>query len=167
LGRDLEKQRKRAKNETMGTRRNDMLESIDIRSSVAAYVQIENQIEFAIAAGDLKAGDKLPSVRVLSNRIELNPNTVAKAYRDLEVKGLVWTRQGMGVFISKGVEAKCREICRKKIIEHLHEVTTEARAAGMTNAEVRNAVNASYRSDAPLYGPTPTSVLALAKKKKG
>ena len=60
-----------------------MLSNVDIYSSVAVYVQIENQVQFAIASGKLKPGDRLPSVRELSERIDVNPNTVAKAYRDL------------------------------------------------------------------------------------
>ena len=60
-----------------------LLSSIDIHSSVAVYVQIENHIQFAIASGKLKHSDQLPSVRELSERLEVNPNTVAKAYRDL------------------------------------------------------------------------------------
>ena len=58
-----------------------MLSTIDINSSVAVYVQIENHVQFAIAAGELKPGDRLPSVRELSERLEVNPNTVAKASR--------------------------------------------------------------------------------------
>ena len=56
-----------------------MLSSIDIHSSVAVYVQIENHVQFAISSGKLKPGDQLPSVRELSERLEVNPNTVAKA----------------------------------------------------------------------------------------
>ena len=80
-----------------------MLSSIDIHSSVAVYVQIENHVQFAISSGKLKPGDQLPSVRELSERLEVNPNTVAKAYRDLEVMGLLYTRRGMCVFVNKGV----------------------------------------------------------------
>lgn len=54
-----------------------MLENINIDSSVAVYVQIENHVQFAIASGKLKAGDQLPSVRELSERLDVNPNTVS------------------------------------------------------------------------------------------
>ena len=109
-----------------------MLSSIDIHSSVAVYVQIENHIQFAIASGKLKPGDQLPSVRELSERLGVNPNTVAKAYRDLEVMGLLYTRRGMGVFINKGIEAKCREECRRRIITRPHAAVSEPRASGLT-----------------------------------
>ena len=143
-----------------------MIPSIDIHSSVAVYVQIENHVQFAIASSRLKPGDQLPSVRELSERLGVNPNTVAKAYRDLEVMGLLYTRRGMGVFINKGIEAKCREECRKRIIGRLHEVVTEAKSAGMTRKEVLQVVEASVAINAEPYGETPAALTALAKTKR-
>jgi len=143
-----------------------MLSSIDIHSSVAVYVQIENHVQFAIASGRLKAGDQLPSVRELSERLGVNPNTVAKAYRDLEVMGLLYTRRGMGVFVNKGIEVKCREDCRRRIIGRLHEVVAEAKAAGMVRKEILEVVEASVALDVSPYGETPASLTALAKPKK-
>ncbi|MDK1020956.1 MAG: GntR family transcriptional regulator [Candidatus Hydrogenedentes bacterium] len=143
-----------------------MLSSIDIHSSVAVYVQIENHIQFAIASGKLKPGDQLPSVRELSERLGVNPNTVAKAYRDLEVMGLLYTRRGMGVFINKGIEAKCREECRRRIIMRLHEVVAESKAAGLTKKDITEIIDKSIATDSSPYGETPVQVLALAKKKR-
>jgi len=143
-----------------------MLASVDIHSSVAVYTQIENHVQFAIASGKLKATDQLPSVRELSERLNVNPNTVAKAYRDLEVMGLLYTRRGMGVFVQKGVEARCREDCRKRIATRLHEVVSEAKASGMTKKEVLDIVETSVAMDASPYAETPAPVLALAKKSK-
>lgn len=143
-----------------------MIPSIDIHSSVAVYVQIENHVQFDIASGRLKAGDQLPSVRELSEKLCVNPNTVAKAYRDLEVMGLLYTRRGMGVFVNKSIEVKCGEECRKRIIGRLHEVIAEAKSAGMTKKEVQTVVDASLALDTPPYGETPASLTALAKTKK-
>ena len=142
-----------------------MLSSIDIHSSVAVYMQIENHVQFAIASGRLKPTDQLPSVRELSERLEVNPNTVAKAYRDLEVMGLLYTRRGMGVFVQKGIEGKCREECRKRIIGRLYEVIAEAKASGMPAEDVREVVEKSLAIDGSPYGPTPPAVVALARKK--
>jgi len=143
-----------------------MLTNINIHSSIAVYVQIENQVRFAIASGKLKAGDQLPSVRELSERLDVNPNTVAKAYRDLEVMGLLYTRRGMGVYINKGVEAKCRDDVRKQIVGRLHEVASEAKAAGLSAGEVKEIVEASLKTEAGLYGDVPSSIAALGKSKK-
>ena len=140
-----------------------MLSTIDISSSVAVYVQIENHVQFAIASGKMKAGDQLPSVRELSERLGVNPNTVAKAYRDLEVMGLLYTRRGMGVFVNKGIEAKCREDCRRRIIHRMHEVIAEAKAAGMTNGEVIEVAEKCLKASGDPYTSTPTAISALAK----
>jgi GntR family transcriptional regulator len=144
----------------------EMLSTIDISSSVAVYVQIENHVQFAISSGQLKPGDQLPSVRELSERLDVNPNTVAKAYRDLEVMGLLFTRRGMGVFVNKGVEAKCREECRRRIIKRMHEVVAEAKASGMPVKEVVDIAEKSYTSDAGPYSTPPANLLTLAKKKR-
>ena len=142
-----------------------MFENIDIDSSVAVYVQIENHVRFAIASGRLKPGDQLPSVRELSERLHVNPNTVAKAYRDLEVMGLVYTRRGMGVYVNKGIEAKCRQESHERIVGQMHEVVAEAKAAGMTSSEIKEIMKKSHAIDADPYGPTPSSLTALAKAK--
>ena len=132
-----------------------MLANIDIRSSVAVYLQIENHVQFAIASGKLKAGDQLPSVRELSERLSVNPNTVAKAYRDLEVMGLLYSRRGMGVFINKGIEAKCREECRRRIIKRLYEVVAESKASVMPKTDIVDIVDKCMAvADSP-YMETP------------
>lgn len=143
-----------------------MLSSIDIHSSVAVYVQIENHVQFAISSGRLKPTDQLPSVRELSERLEVNPNTVAKAYRDLEVMGLLYTRRGMGVFVNKGIEAKCREDVRKRIIGRLHEVASEAKAAGLSPSEIKEIIDMSIKSDSSPYASVPTQLLGFVKSKK-
>ena len=143
-----------------------MLTSVDIRSSVAVYLQIENHVQFAISSGKLSAGDQLPSVRELSERLQVNPNTVAKAYRDLEVMGLLYTRRGMGVFINKNIESKCREECKRRLINRLHEVASEAKAAGMIKKDIIEIIDKSMSTESNLYEETPASLLALAKKKK-
>ena len=143
-----------------------MFENINTRSSVAVYLQIENLVQFAVASGTLKPGDQLPSILEVSERVGVNPNTVVKCYRDLEVMGLVYTRRGMGVFINKGIQAKCKEECRKRTIARLHEVVSEAKAAGMTAAEIKKITEQSYATNSDPYGQTPDSLLALAKQKR-
>ena len=79
-----------------------MFEGVNIHSSVAVYMQIENEVMFAIAAGKLKPGDQVPSVRELSERGEWNESTVGKAYRDSEVVGVVKTLGGRSVVETAG-----------------------------------------------------------------
>ncbi len=143
-----------------------MLDSIDIDSSVPVYIQIENEVQFGIASGRLKTDDRLPSVRELSERVKVNPNTVAKSYRDLEVMGLVYTRQGMGVFVAKGATARCREECLRRVVSRIHEVVSEAKAAGFGPKEIKDLVNVSLGVDTTPYGETPKQMLEIAKKFK-
>ena len=149
-----------------GIEGNDMVPSINIYSTVAVYVQIENEVRFAIASGKIKPGDRLPSVREMSETLGVNPNTVAKSYRDLEVMGLLYTRRGMGVYVNQGAQAKCRESCGLQITEKLHEVTQEAKAAGLNKKEISSVVSKSFALDCSPYSEVPKSILALAKGKK-
>jgi GntR family transcriptional regulator len=114
----------------------------------------------------LKAGDQLPAVLEASEKLKVNVNTVAKAYRDLMVMGIVYTRRGMGVFINKGTEAKCKEDARQRIVGRMHEVVSESKAAGMTIQEIKALCAASCAIDAEPYGETPASLMAMAKGKK-
>ncbi len=143
-----------------------MIPSVNIYSTVAVYVQIENEIRFAIASRKLKSDDRLPSVREMSETLGVNPNTVAKAYRDLEVMGLLYTRRGMGVFVNKGVQAKCRQSCGTQITEKLHEVAQEAKAAGLNRKEIAAVVTKSFAVDASPYSEVPKDIMALAKARK-
>lgn len=72
----------------------------------------------------------------------------------------------MGVFVNKGIESKCREDCRRRIIERMHEVVAEAKAAGMSVKEIEDVVDKSYASDSGPYSNAPSSVTALAKGAK-
>ena len=74
--------------------------SIDTRSGVPFYRQIIEQVKFAIARDDLRPGDRLPTVRQLAVDLSINPNTVIRAYRELEIEGMIDTHQGSGTFVS-------------------------------------------------------------------
>ena len=72
----------------------------EMKEGVPIYRQIADQIKFLVASGRLHAGEQLPPVRKLAEQLVVNPNTVARAYRELEVVGLVTARQGSGAFVS-------------------------------------------------------------------
>lgn len=74
--------------------------SLDSKSGVPFYRQIIEQTKFAIASGDLEPGDRLPTVRQLAVDLSINPNTVIRAYRELEIEGVLDTQQGSGTFVS-------------------------------------------------------------------
>lgn len=139
-----------------------MLETINPQSNVAVFAQIENEVRFAIASGQLKPGDKLPAVRAVAERLDLNPNTVAKAYRDLEIMGLVYSRRGTGIFIREGAAAACRAACYREILGKMHEAVAEARAAGLTAAEIQRIAKACYAASDSPYAPPASPIRALA-----
>ena len=92
---------------------------LDPKSGVPYYRQIIDQIRYGIASGQLRVGEQLPTVRALAVDLQINPNTISKAYRELEIKNVLETHQGTGTFIgSSGVtipdeerRAKLRSIC--------------------------------------------------------
>jgi GntR family transcriptional regulator len=74
--------------------------SIDTKSGVPFYRQIIEQVKFSMARGDLSPGDRLPTVRQLAVDLSINPNTVIRAYRELEIGGMLDTQQGSGTFVA-------------------------------------------------------------------
>ncbi len=123
-----------------------MLDNIDLHSPEPVYTQIEKHVQFDIAAGRLKSEDRLPSVRELSERLGVNPNTVAKAYRDLQLMGWVSARRNMGIFVTRGCEERCRDDVRQRIAQQLFQAVTEAKAAGLTRDEIVEATDEAFGS---------------------
>ena len=99
---------------------------IDTKSNVPAYEQIVSGIKYAIARGDYRPEDQLPSVRELALQLLVNPNTVAKAYRELEREGLTYSRKGAGIFVSDGASNACRKARREEVAERVGQALREA-----------------------------------------
>lgn len=128
--------------------------SINLDSPIAVYVQIENLVRFAIASGKLVAGDTLPSVRDMSSMLQINPNTVTKAYRDLELMQLVHTRRGVGVTISEKAASLCKDSVHEMVQMHLRDAVAECIASGISATDVRKFVKDAIDSQALPYDPT-------------
>src|SRR5438094_5344222 len=73
---------------------------LDLKSGVPVYRQIIDQVLVAVASGTLAGGDQLPTVRQLAVDLSINPNTVVRAYRELEIRGILTTHQGTGTFVT-------------------------------------------------------------------
>jgi GntR family transcriptional regulator len=115
----------------------DMLEfTLDPKSGVPFYKQIILQIEMAIADGRLRTGDQLPTVRGLAVDLSLNPNTVARAYNELEIRGIVTTQQGSGTYISdKRIEMS--DVEREKVLaEMVRTFVSNASSYGFSIKEI-------------------------------
>jgi GntR family transcriptional regulator len=113
---------------------------IDPASSVPIFTQITNQIKYSIAMGAYGADDKLPSVRELAVQLRVNPNTVVKAYRELEREAVVYTQRGLGVFVSKNAPGISRKERKRIIDERLGAAVEEALHSDLTPDEVRKIV---------------------------
>lgn len=109
---------------------------LDLHSGVPVYRQLVDQVRAGMASGALAAGDQLPTVRQLAVDLEINPNTVMRAYRELELGGLLETHQGTGTFISeKKLEKKSAERDRQ-LSQMAGECAARAGAAGFTVEEL-------------------------------
>lgn len=114
-----------------------MLESVDSRSPVPLYAQIATLLKAAIASGELRPMDALPSVRELSARLRLNPGTVVQAYQLLEEEGFVKMRQGTGTFVQH-VPAVRRARERARQAQALvRRMLVEARRMGLSHEDVQ------------------------------
>ena len=111
---------------------------IDPTAAVPVSDQIAELIRMAIASGRLRPGDRLESVRGFARELLVNPNTVAKVYRDLLREGILATRQGLGAFVAKGATAKCRRAGTKVVREAMGAAITKALAAGMSQDDIEN-----------------------------
>jgi len=105
---------------------------LDLHTGVPVYRQIVDQVRGAIAAGSLSAGDQLPTVRQLAVDLEINPNTVVRAYRELEYDGLLQTHQGTGTFISDQKIARPGNERQKQLEQIVADAIARAGAAGFT-----------------------------------
>ena len=119
-----------------------MMLELDFRSKVPIYVQVVEQIKRLVAAGVLKPGDQLPTVRQMAADLRVNFNTIARAYRLLDEAGVISTQQGRGTY--------------------LLEPFPPAQAKGLRNAALRG-LTSSFLADAARLGFTPQEVLKAAQ----
>ena len=107
--------------------------TVEFHSGIPVYKQIIHQVQAAVTAGRLKAGDQLPTIRALHEQLKVNPNTVAKAYRELEHLGLVSAEHGSGCFVAAPPAAPKRSASetRAKIDELSARFAAEARSHGI------------------------------------
>jgi len=96
------------------------------RDGVPIYQQVVNQIKYLVASGRLKQGDRLLPVRKLAEQLIVNPNTVARAYRELEAEGVVESRRGSGVFVSEGISPLAKREQNKILNERIDTLLAEA-----------------------------------------
>src|SRR5689334_22669880 len=120
---------------------------LDLHSGVPVYRQIIDQAIGGIAAGTLTAGDQLPTVRQLAVDLSINPNTVIRAYRELEIRGILETQQGTGTFISQKKIPRDDAERQRRLNQLVGEFIARAGSAGFTVEEIVEAL-AELHTDA-------------------
>jgi GntR family transcriptional regulator len=111
--------------------------SIDTRDRTPIYAQLNRALRAAIAAGRLRIGDQLPTVRQLAVDLRINANTVARVYTDLERDGVLETRRGVGSFVRAGpAEARSADEHSRRLKAFVTRMLGDAASAGFTLAEV-------------------------------
>jgi GntR family transcriptional regulator len=109
---------------------------LDSRSGVPVYRQIIDQVLGGIAAGSLKSGDQLPTVRQLAVDLAINPNTVVRAYRELEIRDVLATQQGTGTFITEKKPQPDELERRRRVAQLAGDLLARAGAEGITLQEL-------------------------------
>jgi GntR family transcriptional regulator len=105
---------------------------------VPIYLQIMEQVKHAVETGALRAGERLPGIRPLAEELVINPNTVAKAYRELEHEGVIELRHGAGAFISASAGRSRKTADKVRVAQPIVSAAVEKlRDKGLTNEEIR------------------------------
>ena len=116
---------------------------LDLQSGVPVYRQIIDQVRGGVASGSLAVGDQLPTVRQLAVDLSINPNTVVRAYRELELGGLLETHQGTGTFISAQKFRNAEQERARQLNQIAADCIARAGAAGFTVDEIIDQLRAS------------------------
>jgi len=114
---------------------------LDSRSGVPVYRQLIDQVQGAIARGVLHPGDQLPTVRHVAVELEINPNTVLRAYREMEIRGILDTQQGTGTFIAERLSEPARGERDRQLAQLAAEFASRAGASGFTVGDLVKALN--------------------------
>ena len=107
---------------------------------LAIYDQVVRQVKFAVASGAVRTGEFIPSVRELAKELAINPNTVSRAYRQLQDDGVLETVRGTGLAVAKGAAQLCRKQRRELVGQRIREALVEATRSQLTDDELRRLV---------------------------
>jgi len=119
---------------------------LDSRSGVSPYLQIVHQVRHALRLGLLREGDQLPTVKDVVSSLAINPNTVLKAYKELEHGGLVAARPGVGTFVTKGLTS-APLVALGPLRQDLQRWLAKARRAGLDDESIEALFIDCFRSD--------------------
>jgi GntR family transcriptional regulator len=126
-----------------------MFFSINLNNGVAIYQQIVRQVKFAVAEGSLQPGQLLPGGRSLSVELAVNPNTVVRAYQQLQSEGVLESMRGRGMVVCQGAAKFCRQERKTIIADGMKTVLTEALHAGLSAQEIQELVGKQLKKLEP------------------
>jgi GntR family transcriptional regulator len=121
--------------------------TLDMAGGAPIYRQIIQQIEYAILSGRMRPGDELPTIRSLAVELKANPNTIARAYGELEIRGILATQVGSGTFISDKKPVAQDDSLNRKIQEVLGRFMQEMRDLGVDKKELIKLVNNNFSQE--------------------
>jgi GntR family transcriptional regulator len=111
--------------------------SINVTDGVPIYRQIANQVKYLVASGLLRPGEELPPIRTLALQLKVTPNTIVKAYGELEISGVIHKRQGSGTFVSEAERPQIALRERRRVIEQrIDALLAEAHQLNFTAEEI-------------------------------
>ena len=119
---------------------------VDSRSGVPLYVQIVQQIKHAIEVGAVQPGDPLPTVRQLAGELTIAPNTIVKAYNELQAIGLIESRRGVGTVVAANLDGSVRRQQVEALFERLHAVVRDAAGLGIEPEELADRLKAEIEN---------------------
>jgi GntR family transcriptional regulator len=132
--------------------------TISLADGVPIYRQIVNQVKYLVASGLLQPGEELPPIRTLALQLKVTPNTIVKAYDELETSGVVHKRQGSGTFVSAGRQPIARRERQRIIEQRIDALLAEAHQLNFTAEDIlrmvreRRAAMEAETSDEPTKG---------------
>ena len=120
--------------------------TLDLKSKVPIYIQIRDQLRLMIATGEMAAGSQMPPVRDLATSLLVNPNTVTKAYHELEREGVIYTRRGMGTFVSQKSDVGTSDENNTAASDIARECVTRLLELGLSGEQIKNLVKETLKS---------------------
>lgn len=123
-----------------------MFLNINPSNGIAIYDQVVRQVKFAVAQGAVKPGNLVPSVREMARELAINPNTVARAYQQLQSDGVLEQVRGMGLEVATDAVKQCKSERRKLIQERIRQALVEAKQSGLDGDELRQLVDKQLTS---------------------
>ncbi len=118
---------------------------ISEHDGVPIYLQIVNQVKLLIASGRLSPDDELPPIRALAEQLTINPNTVARAYRELEIAGIVTKKRTTGTYVSDGATRISREECLRILAERVDALLAEAKQMDIQTEDILDLIRTRER----------------------